>query len=195
MTQVGLGEWYTFDYGNITETPISGGDTVQITMPLNTNNRDHGTHVWINKSVTSFDTNTNYFTVGTTTPTSSLPDRSIQFDTVLSINITAINGTSYWNAFMDGTRGGCVQACLETYLTFKDTLTLGNDNPIKKIVFKNTLLNMSVSLTSDFEVDDINVEHEDERKIVVNTDYSGYIEVYECEQGALGTNVPGKIYN
>jgi len=195
MTKAELTEWFIFNNGNITETPISGGDIVQITLPFNSSNRDHGVNVWINDCVTPFDTNSNYFTVETTSPNSNFPDGFIQFDTLLSMNVTALNGTSYWNAFIDGTRGGWVEACVETYLQFTDTLNLGNDNPTQKVVFKNNLLNMSVSLNSDFEVDGMNVEREDAKREDIYTDYSEYIKVYECEEGALDINASGKIYN
>ena len=195
MTQAGLGEWYIFDNGNITKTLISGGDTVEITMPFKTSNRDHGADFWMNDCVTPFDINSNFFTVETTTPNSSSSDGYIQFDTVLSMNMTALDGTMYWNTFTDGNRGGWVEACVGTYLKFTDTLNLGNDNPTEKVIFKNAILNMSVSLTSDFKVDDINVEREDETNIDVNADYSKYINAYECEEGALDTNTPEKIYN
>jgi len=168
---------------------------VQITLPFNTSNRDHGADVRMNDCVTPFDSDKNYFEVKTTTPTSNSPDGYIQFDTVLSFNITTLNGTSYWNAFTDGTRGGWVQVCVETYLTFQDNVSLGNDDVIEKINFKNDLLNMSVSLTSDFEVDGINAEREDVTEEDINTDYSEFIEAYECEEGKLDVKVAGKIYN
>jgi len=57
------------------------------------------------------------------------------------------------NTFMDRTRGGWVEACVETYLFFTDYLNIGSNNSAKEVNFKNNDLNNSVSLTTNNDAD------------------------------------------
>mmetsp|Transcript_26605 Transcript_26605/g.39924 ORF Transcript_26605/g.39924 Transcript_26605/m.39924 type:complete len:111 (-) Transcript_26605:86-418(-) len=97
--------------GNTMEQATSK-DTIVISMPFNASNRDIRALVFEEDCITPFDSDS-YFTIGTTTPTSSAPDGFIQFNTTLEMNVTAINGTKYWNTFTDGTRGRWV---LQAYI-------------------------------------------------------------------------------
>ena len=193
MTKAEVGEWYIFNNGDITEEPISG-DVVQITLPFNTSNRQIGANVWTEDCTTPFTNADAYFGVQTTTPSSSEADGFIQFNTTLNVNITALNATSYWEAFEDGTRGGWVQACIETYLELNDTLNLGNDDTVQKVDFKNTVLNISVSLTSTFEVDAVNVDREEVTQTNITTDFSEYLSTYLCNADDIA-DTPPAVYN
>ncbi len=133
------GEWYIDNSGDATQKPISS-DIILIVVPFNASNRDHGAHVFESDCVTSFSSD-DYFEVDTTTPISSQPDGFIQFNTTLKMNVTALNNTGYWNLYTNGTLGGWVEACVETYLNFNDPFYLGSE---EKVDFKNNLLNISV---------------------------------------------------
>jgi len=72
---------------------------------------------------------------------------------------------------------------------------LANDKSKLKVTFKNNVLNMSVSLASDFTVDNVGVEREEAAENNVRTDYSGFVTAYECEAGDPYVKGTGKIYN
>jgi len=189
-----IGEWYINKNGAATEEFISG-DTILVSLSFNTSNRDHGASVYAEDCVTPFDSN-NYFDVYTSNPSSNDPDGFIQFNTILKMNITALNGTGYWKPFTDGNRGGWFQACVQTYLNFTDMSTLGCANSEQKVNFTNTLLNISLSLASEFtsekngnEIQKLDVTEED-----VDTDYSDEITVFECEDPDPYTQLTGRTY-
>ena len=73
------------------------------------------------------------------------------------MNITALNSTGYWKPFTDGSRGGSVEACIETYLKLVDP---NGSNPDEEVKFVNNIVNISVSLGVDFSVTDAKVERE-----------------------------------
>jgi len=137
----------------------------------------------------------NVFKVDTTSPTSSQPDGYIQFNTTLTMNVTAINRTTYWNTYAYGTRGGWVEVCAETFLSFQDDGVLGNDPAITKVDFKNNILNISVSLTANYEVDKVRAEREDATKEDVIADYSDFIIAYECDEAYPDIKKTGTTYN
>ena len=148
----GMGEFYIDNTGPASKEHISS-NIIKISIPFSTSNRDHGALVFKGDCVTEFDSDS-YFEVDTTTPESSSTDKFIQFYTILLMDIDALNGTEYWNPFIDGNRGGWVEVCTETYLTFIDTL---NDEETK-MNFKNNVFNISVSLTSNFAIDDVDID-------------------------------------
>lgn len=127
--------------------------------------------------ITPFNSDS-YFAVDTTSPTSNKPDGFIQSNSTIDMNITALNGTIYWKPFSDARRGGYVEACVETYLMFTDSI-LGNEP--ETLDFVNNVLNISVSLDAHFEVDDVDVEREVGEIQKVNTDYSDLITAYVCD--------------
>jgi len=198
ITAANEGEFYIENTGNsmgyITssdEIKISS-DEIKISIPFKTSNREHGANVFLKDCLTPFN-NTSYFQVAITDLTSSAPDGFIQFNTALIMNITALNSTSYWNTFTDGTRGGWAEACVETYLEVEDTLA--NDKSKLKVTFKHTILNMSVSLASDFTVKDVGVEREEAVENNARVDYSEFVTAYECEADAPYVKDAGKTYN
>ena len=186
-------KWVISTTGNSTEQATSK-DTISISTPFNASNKDHAALVFEEDCITPFNSNS-YFAIGTTTPTSGAPDGFIQFNTTLDMNITAINGTKYWNAFTDGTRGGWVEACIETYLHFTDDPDLGNGGEVQKVTFKNNVFNVSVSLTASYDVDQVSVVREEADREDVKTDYSEFISAYECADTNPYLPVTGKIYN
>lgn len=157
---------------------------IMLKLPFNSTNRDIGAIAFEKDCVTPLSSD-NYFVASITTPTSSQPDGYIQFNTMLEMNVTAINGTKYWNQYTDGTRGGWVQMCVETFLSFEDDIDLGNNDSNPKVNFKNNVLNISVSLTANYEIDDVDVERADAIEERVETDYSDFITAYECAETDL----------
>ncbi len=196
ITNADSGEFHIQTTGNATETILSGS-TIQISLPFNTSNREHGALVWDSDCVTPIDNTAcpDCFSPNTTAP--STTDGFIQFNSTLTINIDEVNNTFYWNPFTDGTKGGWVEVCLETYLSFTDDLDRGNDDVEQKVDFVNHRLNISVSLTSDFEVDGVDIEREEVTQEDINFDYSEFVEAYECDESALDTAIPAgtKTYN
>ena len=185
MTPPGLNSWDITSTGNATEETTSK-DTILIRLPFNSTNRKIGALGFEKDCITAFNTTDYpYFITDTTTPSSTHPDGYIQFNTTLEMNVTSINSTKYWNTFTDGTRGGWVEACIETFLTFEDNIDLGNDDSPEKVVFRNTVLNISVSLSATYEVDAIDVEREGVASEIVSTDYSKFITAYECDETDL----------
>jgi len=191
ITAADKGEFHIENIGNPT-VYITSSDEITISIPFNTSNREHGANVFLKDCLTPFN-NTSYFQVAMTDLASSAPDGSNQLNTVLIMNITALDGTSYWNTFTDGTRGVWAEACVETYLDVEDALT--NDKLKLKVTFKNNILNMSVSLESDFTVDGVGVEGEEAAENNVLVDYSEFVTDYECKADALYVKDIGKIYN
>lgn len=163
-------------------------------MPFNATNRDIGAAVFEEDCVTPFDKD-GYFKVDTTGPTSTTSDGFVQFNTTLDTNITAINGTKYWNSFTDGSNGGWFRACVETYLSFTDNSNMGNGGVDQKVTFKNNVLNISVSLTATYEVDAVSVIREEASTEDVKTDYSVFIVAYECDVADPYAEATGKTYN
>mmetsp|Transcript_26888 Transcript_26888/g.40374 ORF Transcript_26888/g.40374 Transcript_26888/m.40374 type:complete len:127 (+) Transcript_26888:265-645(+) len=109
------------------------------------------------------------------------------------MNVTAINGTKYWKTFTDGTRGGWLEACVETYLMFTDTVGLDNDDADQKVTFKNNVFNVSVSLTASYDVDQVGVVRETAGR---ETDYSELISAYECKDAnPYAAPVEANTYN
>jgi len=194
ITKAGTNEWYINNNGNITEETNSK-NTVLVYIPFNTSNVDHDANVYLSDCITDFNDTDNLFDVDTTESTSSKPDGFVQFNTTLLVNITALNNTNYWTPFNNGDRGGWVEVCVETYLELEDTYELGNDESKQKITFKNNVLNISVSLSTDFTVDSVDIEREDATEENVNTDYSDEITAYECDKTDLYTVAAGKSYN
>ena len=193
ITKPNRNEWLISIIGNTTEQATSK-DNILISMSFNASNRDIGALVFEADCITPFDSNT-YFNVDTTMPSSNAPDGFIQFNTTLEMNVTAINGTKHWNAFTDGTRGGWVEACTETYLQVTDDPDLGNDDVVQKVTFKNNVLNISISLNADYNVDQVSVVREEATKEDVKTDYSEFITAYECAEINPYLPVTGKTYN
>ena len=191
-TLPGLGSWYISNNGDITEEATSK-DIITIKLPFNSTNRDIGAVALQKNCTTEFPQSGNYFVASTTPPTSSQPDGYVQFNTTLEVNITALNGTSHWNEYTDGTRGGWVEMCVETFLSFNDLVDLGNDDSNPKIIFKNNVLNISLSLTADYEIDNVNVERENATEANVDADYSDFITAYECTETDL-YSVASKTY-
>jgi hypothetical protein len=91
------------------------------------------------------------------------------------MNITALNETSYWNSFTDGSRGGWAEVCVETYLSLTSP---GNED--EEVDFVNNVLNVSVALNGDFSVDDISVKRESVTTSTSTLDYSGFVKAYQC---------------
>ena len=193
ITQAKQNSWYIANNGNATEEATSK-DTITICLPFNSTNRDIGALVFDKDCVTAFNS-TNYFVARTTLPTSSQPDGYIQFNTTLEMNVTAINGTQHWNPFTDGTRGGWVEVCAETFLSFKDDIDLGNNDTTSKVVFKNNVMNISVSLTASYEIDNISSQREIATQSDVKTDYSEFIVAYECDEADLYIKKTTAVYN
>ena len=193
ITQPDRNEWLISTTGNSTEQATSK-DTVLFSTSFNASNRDHGALVFEADCVTPFESD-KFFDVTTTLPTSTAPDGFIQFNTTLEMNVTAINSTKYWNAFTDGTRGGWVEACIETYLQFTEDPKYGNGGEVQKVTFKNNVFNMSVSLTATYDIDSVSVVRETADKVDLKTDYSEFIEAYQCEDTDLYSPVTGKTYN
>ena len=111
------------------------------------------------------------------------------------MNVTSINETEYWNTFTNGTRGGWAEACIETSLILQDNIGLANNTSLLKVTFKSNILNISVSLTTTFETDKVNVEHEVAQGEDAETDYSEFILSYECNEGSLYTLKQPTTYN
>ena len=111
------------------------------------------------------------------------------------MNVTSINETEYWNTFTNGTRGGWAEACIETSLILQDNIGLANNTSLLKVTFKSNILNISVSLTTTFETDKVNVEHEVAQGEDAETDYSEFILLYECNEGSLYTLKQPTTYN
>ena len=193
MTKSDKNEWFIENTGEATEE-VTSSDTILVSLPFNTTNRDIGAAVFEQDCVTPFDKD-EYFDVDTTGPTSTISDGFVQFNTTLDTNITAINGTKYWNSFTDGSKGGWFEACVETYLSFTDNLNMGNDNVDQKVTFKNNILNISVSLTATYEVDKVSVIREEASTEDLKTDYSEFIVAYECNVAAPYAEVTGKTYS
>jgi len=194
-TQVLVG-WNIENNGEVTGTINSDGRP-QIFIPINASNRESGVNVFTEDCLTSFY-DTNYFEVDTTNSTSSMANGYIQFDTSLTVNVSALNKTEYWKPFTDGTRGGSVEVCLETFLKYKKTITdhyLGNDDDDEQRVnFINNILNISVSFTSSFTIDSIKVKREDEKREDIVTDYSDSVTGYLCQESNLYTAAAAKTY-
>ena len=111
------------------------------------------------------------------------------------MNVTAINRTDYWTPYADGTRGGWVEVCTETYLSFKDRNDLNNGAADTKVDFKNNILNISVSLTANYEVDNVSAQREEATQGDVNTDYSEFIIAYECDAASPDDTISSTTYN
>jgi len=193
MTRPGTNSWYITNNGNATEEATSK-DLIMIYLPFNSTNRDIGALVFDRDCVTPFSID-NLFVARTTPPTSSQPDGFIQFSTTLEMNITAINATTYWKPYTDGTRGGWVEVCAETFLVFEDNINLGNDDSTSNVVFKNNILNISVSLTANYEIENVSSQREVATRGYVNTDYSNFIVAYECDETDSYNKKTTAIYN
>eukprot|EP00586_Coscinodiscus_wailesii_P022497 CAMPEP_0172518400 /NCGR_PEP_ID=MMETSP1066-20121228/290800_1 /TAXON_ID=671091 /ORGANISM="Coscinodiscus wailesii, Strain CCMP2513" /LENGTH=692 /DNA_ID=CAMNT_0013300785 /DNA_START=47 /DNA_END=2125 /DNA_ORIENTATION=+ len=195
-TPTDTGEWYINNIDSVTEE-ITTKHTVMLYVPFNTSDRAIETKVFKSDCITRFDESENLFDADKTEKISSKPDGFVQFNSTLEVNITALNKTNYWNAFIDGTRGGWVQVCLETALVYEkpdDIPDLGNGNTNEKITFKSNIFNVSVTLTSDFTVNNVNVKREQATKENISTDYSKFIDAYQCNEDSLNTEVT-KTYN
>lgn len=183
ITKAGNNNWFMDNNGDASEETISN-DIIKVSLPFNTTNKEIGALVYQKNCLDEFASD-DYFDVDTTSPTSTAPDGFIQFNTTLKLNITAINGTAHWNEFTDGTRGGWVEACAETYLSFTDDPALGNDGAdgtVNKVVFRNNIVNISISLNANFQVDEVSVVREDGINEEVKTEYSEFITAYECNK-------------
>ena len=180
MTAPRLNSWDISSTGGVTEE-VTSKDLILIKLPFNSTNMNIGALILKKDCTSSFDiAEYPYFVADTSTPSSTHPDGYMQFNTTLELNVTSINRTQYWNAFTDGSRGGWVEACVETFLTFKDNINLGNDDSPEKVVFSNTVLNISVSLTATYEVDEVDIEREEAANDSISTDYSKFITAYQC---------------
>lgn len=93
-------------------------------MPFNASNRDYAAKVYTDDCLTPFTNSA--FNVSTSDRSSVKPDGYVQFNSTLTMNITSINATDYLNKFTDGTQGGWVRVCVQTYLWFKDTFNLND---------------------------------------------------------------------
>ena len=118
--------WFIYNNGDATENPISAND-ILIMLPFNTSNRERDAKVYESDCVTELNITSAAYAVTTTEPTSTEGDGFIQFDTSLTVDINKFNGTKYMKPFEDGTRGGYVEVCLETFLEIEDTYDLGKD--------------------------------------------------------------------
>jgi len=195
MTLPDVNEWFMSDAVNITHEIVSS-DIIAIKLPFNASYREIGVEVFKKDCITSFDNaDYPYFIVQKSKLTSSKADGFIQFNTTMEVNVTAINGTDYWNAFTDGEKGGWAEACVETSLIFQDNIDLGNPASPQKVVFKNNILNISVSLTANYEVEGVNVQREVATEEYVDSDYSEFITAYECDEGSLYTKKTSATYN
>ena len=175
---------------------IASSDIITINLPFNASNREIGVEVFKKDCITSFDkVEYPYFIVDKSAPTSSNADGFIQFNTTVEVNVTAINGTDFWTTFTGGERGGWVEACIETSLIFQDNIELGNVASPEKVVFKNSILNISVSLTATYEVERIHVEREVAIEEDIESDYSEFIIAYECDENSLYTPKTAASYN
>ena len=170
---------------------IVSNDQIAVYLEYNATNKDRGALVYEKDCITALDKET-YFFIGTSDPTVSM-DGYIQFNTTLLANITALNGSQYWNKFEDGTKGGYAEICVETYLSFTDSMNGGN---MEKVELKNSILNISVSLNPDFTLTTgVKAEREDAERKHVKTDYSKYITAYECNESDLSQKATGIAYN
>ena len=192
MTPPKQSSWYIENNGNITEE-VTSNDIITISLPFNSTNRDTDALVFTKDYSTPFLPN--LFEADTASPTALQADGYIQLNTTLKMNVTAINRMSYWTPYADGTRGGWVEVCAETSLSFKDNSDLGNGDTKTKVTFKNNILNISVSLTANYEVDEVRAEREDAIKEDVNTDYSDFIIAYECDESYPYIKKTGTTYN
>lgn len=207
-TPAGARGWY-MSHSEATVKVISS-DQIFISLPFNTSNRDHGVSLYTENCFSSFNSSDDYFDVNTTNPTSVNADGFIQFNTSMTMNITAINGTGYWNDFIDSTRGGWVLACVQTYLLFSDVPELGNVNDSEqKVIFRNNLMNITVSLTQDFSSTSSTTNGNttngsggfttdviEPEKIELKPDFTelAVISVYECDENDLEKEAKGKSY-
>jgi len=195
MTPPGVSKWFISNEYNTTQDIVSS-NIIAIYMPFNTSNREIGVDVFKKDCVSPFEsTEYPYFIVDKSEPTSSNPDGFIQFNTMLEMNVTSIIQTDYWNTFTDGTRGGWAEACVETSLILQDNIDLGNVASPLKVTFKSSILNISVSLTTAFEVDGISIEREIAQEENVETDFSEFIMAYECDEESLYTPKVSTTYN
>ena len=195
MTPPGINEWFISSSFNVTQE-IASSNIIAINLPFNASSREIGVEVFKNDCVTPFESaEYPYFIIDKSVPTSSKSDGFIQFNTTLEMNVTSINETEHWNTFTDGTRGGWAEACVETSLILQDSIDLGNDASPIKVTFKSNVLNISVSLTATFDVDEINVEREVAQGEDVETDYSEFISAYECDEGSVYTPKQNITYN
>ena len=101
------------------------------------------------------------------------------------MNVTVINMMKYWTPYADRTRGGWVEVCTKTYLSLKDNSDLDNGATETKVNSKNNILNISVSLTANYEVDEVSTQHEEATKGDVNTDYSEFITACGYDKASL----------
>ena len=69
-----------------------------------------------------------------------------------------------------------------------------NGGASEKVTFKNTILNVSVSLNANYSVASIEVERETADEAEATADYSELIEAYECSSEAPAVTVGGKTY-
>lgn len=197
FTLPGVGEWHIKSNGAATGEPFSS-DSIFVSIPFDASNRKHGAEVYTEDCVTPFNS-PNYFEVDTTSPSSNKADGLIQFNTTLKMNITSINGTNYWNNFVGNKRGGWVQFCVQTFLNNTDAtiLTLlGGGITGKKVNIQDHLLNISVSLESDFtDGSDFLLQVEDSIRYASETDYSDELTVYECEESDPYKEITGRKYS
>merc|ERR1740136_4485 len=192
MTPPKQNSWYIENNGNITEE-VTSNDIITISLQFNSTNRDTDALVFMKDCSTPFSPN--LFEADTSSPTSLQADGYIQFNTTLKMNVTAINRTTYWTPYADGTRGGWVEVCAETDLNFEENSDLGNGPAKTKVNFINNILNISVSLTANYEVNEVSAQREEARKEDVNTDYSEFITAYECDDTDLKNEKAATTYN
>jgi len=181
FTTANKGDWFIGNKGQITASPISS-DVVQITLPMNTSNKEYGATLWRGDCITPYRTDKKYASADVSPFPISLGNGFIGFDSIVNLNITALNEGSYLNPFTEGgSKGVWTEVCVETYLYFLD---VGNGGAIEKVNFLNNVLNVSIALNADFTVDNVNVEREDATEDDVILDYSDKIIAYQCNKNA-----------
>jgi hypothetical protein len=99
ITLAETSDWSIFSDGDVTEESLTS-DIIQISLPFNTINRDYDAEVFTNDCLTPFHNSA--FNVSTSDRISVEPDGFVQFNSTLTMNITSINGTVYWNKLTVG---------------------------------------------------------------------------------------------
>jgi len=183
-------KWYIHKTGPTIEEPISS-DIILISLPFKSSNKHRGAQVFSQDCMTPFNDDA-YFDVDTTTPISNQQDDLIEFNTTLRMNVAQLSATGYWKPFTDGGKGGSVEICVETYLSFPDMLDIGIE---RKVAYVQHKLNIFVLFSSKFDVKRTKINKEEVTHEVTRIDYTDLITAYECHENDLYQPAMGIIYN
>ena len=178
---------------------VLNNNKIKVTLAMEATNANLKAKVYKEDCIEEFvGSELDYFETSTDTPVPG-DDGLLNFNTIVEMDINALNstGTNYWKPLPDGTRGGYAQVCVETYQYFTETNSaLGNPvDEETKVGFINNLLNISVSLSADYSVQNVNIDREDVTKRDVKTDYSEFITAYQCDSDSPATSTSPDAHN